>query len=62
MLTCPVTFRIEAKLIQNIVEEVLSKLNSPTLSVATYPVGVDDAIKNIIGVLGISLDDVRTIG
>ncbi|KAI4367439.1 hypothetical protein MLD38_023177 [Melastoma candidum] len=53
---------IEVKLIRTIVEEVSSKLNRPTLSVATYPVGVDDAVEDMKGVLGIGLDDVRMIG
>lgn len=58
----PGTCRIEAKLIQSIVEEVSSKLNRPTLSVATYPIGVDDVVEDMKAALGIGLDDIRMIG
>lgn len=60
---CSEICRVESRFIQRIVEEVSSKLNRPTMSVAANPVGIDDFLESIRPVLGIGLDDeVRMIG
>ncbi|KAL7205251.1 hypothetical protein ACSBR2_018228 [Camellia fascicularis] len=51
----------EAKLIQNIVEEVLTKVNHTFLNVATHPVGIDSYVKDINLLLSIGSDGVRMI-
>ncbi|XP_031382544.1 TMV resistance protein N-like isoform X1 [Punica granatum] len=48
---------VESRFIQRIVEEVSSKLNRPTMSVATNPVGIDDLIESISPVLSIGLNE-----
>ncbi|CAL5330213.1 unnamed protein product [Camellia sinensis] len=52
----------EAKLIQNIVEEVLTKVNHTFLNVAMHPVGIDSRVKDINLLLSIGSDGVRMIG
>ena len=51
--------RYESKLIQMIVEEVLSKLNPRYMKVATYPVGIDSQVKDIISMLRVGTNEVR---
>ncbi|KAJ6883725.1 TMV resistance protein N-like [Populus alba x Populus x berolinensis] len=52
----------ESKLIQMIVEEVLSKLNPRYIKVATYPVGIDSQVKDIISMLCVGTNEVRIVG
>ncbi|XP_011012884.1 PREDICTED: TMV resistance protein N-like [Populus euphratica] len=52
----------ESKLIQMIVEEVLSKLNPRYMKVATYPVGIDSQVKDIISMLCVGTNEVRIVG
>lgn len=60
---CSEICRVESKFIQQVVEEVSSKLNRPTMSIATNPVGIDDFLKSIRPVLGIELnEETRMIG
>ena len=54
--------RHESKLIQMIVEEVLSKLNPRYMKVATYPVGIDSQVKDIISMLRVGTNEVRIVG
>jgi len=54
--------RHESKLIQMIVEEVLSKLNLRYMKVATYPVGIDSQVKDIISMLCVGTYEVRIVG
>jgi len=54
--------RHESKLIQMIVEEVLSKLNPRYKKVATYPVGIDSQVKDIISMLCVGTNEVRIVG
>ena len=54
--------RHESKLIQMIVEEVLSKLNPRYMKVATYPVGIDSQVKDIISMLCVGTNEVRIVG
>jgi len=54
--------RHEAKFIEKMVEDVLHKLNCKYLTVASYPVGIDSRVKDVVSMLSIYTDDVRTVG
>jgi hypothetical protein len=54
--------RHESKLIQIIVQVVLSKLNPRYMKVATYPVGIDSQVKDIISMLCVGTNEVRIVG
>lgn len=49
-------------MIQQVVEEISSKLNRPALNVATFPVGIDDVIETIDPLMCMGMDEVRMIG
>jgi hypothetical protein len=40
--------RHEAKFIEKMVEDVLHKLNCKYLTVASYPVGIDSRVKDVV--------------
>lgn len=52
----------ESKFVQKIVQEVSSKLNPRYMNVATYPVGIDSQVKDIIAMLSVDTNEVRTVG
>nr|XP_034920423.1 disease resistance protein RUN1-like [Populus alba] len=52
----------ESKLIQMIVEQVISKLNPRYMKVATFPVGIDSQVKDIISMLCVGTNEVRIVG
>ena len=54
--------RHESKFVQKIVQEVSSKLNPRYMNVATYPVGIDSQVKDIIAMLSVGTNEVRTVG
>jgi hypothetical protein len=54
--------RHEAKFIEKMVEDVLHKLNCKYLTVASYPVGIDSRVKDVVSMLSVYTDDVRTVG
>ncbi|KAM5549193.1 disease resistance protein RPV1-like, partial [Rosa sericea] len=53
----------ESKFIENIIEEIsVQVLNRTYLNVAKYPVGIESRSRDIYQLLGVGVDDVRTIG
>ncbi|XP_022148564.1 TMV resistance protein N-like [Momordica charantia] len=54
--------RCESTFIKNVVQEILDKINSTLLTIATNPVGIDSHIQQLESVLGLEFDDVRMIG
>ncbi|KAJ6978184.1 disease resistance protein RUN1-like isoform X2 [Populus alba x Populus x berolinensis] len=52
----------ESKFVQKIVQEVSSKLNPRYMNVAAYPVGIDSQVKDIIAMLSVGTNEVRTVG
>ncbi|XP_010245185.1 PREDICTED: TMV resistance protein N-like [Nelumbo nucifera] len=52
----------QAKFIQEIVEEVMMKLNKTFLDVANYPVGLDSRVDDLLALLDVGSDNVCIIG
>ncbi|GAU37318.1 hypothetical protein TSUD_354750 [Trifolium subterraneum] len=54
--------RSEAELVQQIVEDVLAKLNSTSLSITEYPVGLESRVQKVIDFIENQLQKVSVIG
>lgn len=56
------TGRFESELVQNIVQEVSSKLSRPHFAIASNPVGLDSHIEAVRKLLPMQVNDVQIIG
>ncbi|KAI6681214.1 hypothetical protein NL676_035095 [Syzygium grande] len=54
--------RHEGQLVKQVVTNVLSELKKAYLAVSDFLVGIDDSVKEVLGIIGTGTDDVRTVG